>query len=96
MKVTVYDENGAPIGIAWHENDEGTIQLPPATRPIIAAYFTVNDGPMLELSHAVLMPVDTDFQMTVSTPSSRRKLVDKPATKVTLWARVKEALTWIW
>jgi hypothetical protein len=100
MKVTVYSETGVPVGIAWHEDDAGTITLPPATEPVVVTHFTINDGPKIRLSHAVLMPVDTDFKMVIYDPLSRIRapVVDKETTTVTWWRRaanwVKEALTW--
>lgn len=100
MKVTLYDDTGRCVGIAWHEDEYGTIQLPPANRPILLTHFTVNDGPKMSLSNPVLMPIDTDFQMTISDRPIRRSepVVAEPATLMerlrNAYHRVKEALTW--
>lgn len=99
MKVSLYDEMGQCVDVAWHEDNEGTVTFPPATRPVVLTHFTINDGPKIALGEPVLMPLDSDFTMAVwpSRSALRRHFaVDSTATKVTWWSRVKEALSWTW
>jgi len=108
MKVSVYDEQGELIGIAWHENDVGYVELPPSKRVCVATHFTINDGPKQELTSRVQVPVDGELRLRVRDPArkppaddyfsrilreafSNEKEVDKTATDVTWWGKIKRA-----
>ena len=96
MKVSIFDQHGQCIGIAWHENDEGVVEFEPATRELIAVFFSVNDGPKQSLAIPLRLPVDTFMRMRVSAPASRGahksdNTVDDTAPKMSWWERV-----WRW
>lgn len=102
MKVSVYDEDGELIGIAWHEDNVGSVELPPATRLTVATHFAINDGEKQPLSRTVVLPVDTALRIKIRPESKRpgesfekllrdaierEKMVDKEATPVTWWGK---------
>lgn len=108
MKVTVYDEQGELIGIAWHENDTGYVELPPSTRECVATHFTINDGAKQELTTPVRVPVDGEMRLRVRDPRAQlpaddyfsrlmrdafEKEVDKEATDMSLWLRIRRWFT---
>lgn len=96
MKVSIYDETGRCVGVAWHEDREGMVWFPPATRQVLVCAWSLNDGPINALLHPVLWPVDADMPFRVF---RREKLVDNTATDVpwwrNTWRRVWKAL-WPW
>ena len=92
MKVTIFDEDGKPIGIAWHENNYGTVTFPVATKPTLVTGFTVNDGPLTPVYPAVLMPVDADFEMRVFDPDNDKRAGVGRKKKPTRWMKLKEKI----
>lgn len=105
MKVTVYDEAGEIIGIAWHENTSGYIELPPATRECMAVAFAVNDGPPQPLTHTVRVPVDEVLRLRIRDQNAKAKSYndeffermmreafgprDKDVAPVSWWRKIK-------
>ena len=76
MKVSVYDEDGELVGVAWHEDTTGYVELPPATRACVATHFSVNDGPLQELTSHVLVPVDGEVRLRIRAPGQKRAAED--------------------
>lgn len=96
MKVSIFDQFGNCIGIAWHENNEGVVEFDPATREVVAVFFSINDGPKRSLDMPLLMPVDAPMRLYITKPSGRDvhncgDEVDESATKMSWWRRV-----WRW
>jgi hypothetical protein len=97
MKVTIYDEIGRPIGIAWHENNYGTVTFPVATKPTLVTGFTVNDGPLVPVYPAVLMPVDADFEMRVFDPDDDKGRAGQiRRRRATRWDKFKRLMMGDW
>lgn len=96
MKVTIYDEIGRPIGIAWHEDNFGTVTFPVATKPTLVTGFTVNDGPVIPVMPAVLMPVDADFEMRVFDPDDGLRAGLGRKQRPTRWNKFKRLMMGYW
>lgn len=96
MKVTIYDEIGKPIAIAWHEDSYGTVTFPVATKPTLVTGFTVNDGPMVPVVPPVLMPVDADFEMRVFDPDNDTRAGVGRRPRSTRWNKFKRLMMGDW
>lgn len=68
MKVSVYDADGGLIGIAWHENDFGYVELPAASRECTATHFALNDGKLQQLPYPTRVPVDGELRLRIHPP----------------------------
>ena len=93
MKVSIYDETGQCVGVAWHEDREGVVYFPPATSQVLVCSWSMNDGPPHALPYPVLWPVDADMPFSVR---RLRNEVDNTAPAVTWWGVTKRAWRWAW
>ena len=92
MKVSIYDDTGICIGVAWHEDDHGVVEVEPALGEYLATHYTINDGPMRPLLVPVRMAADTFLRLNISGTRMRpvHKFVDgvdETAPKLSWWRR---------
>lgn len=100
MKVEAIDWMGDSVGVAYHENDHGTVQIA-ISRECVVVGFRLNDGQPHALgSELPMMPGDElrlkikkerpmdSYKRHLQELQGHEDLVDNMATNVSWWRRI--------